>query len=111
MLHSNNLPLAHLGSPPCQHPCQHLVLCLMCALRLSARELANEASSDFPPVHSYPCPPMPVLTPTAYAAEEVDDEANIDWDAFAIKGTNHALEKSYFRLTSAPDPSTVGLAY
>lgn len=31
----------------------------------------------------------------------------IDWDAFALRGTCKDIEKSYFRLTSAPDPSTV----
>ncbi len=36
-----------------------------------------------------------------------DGEAEIDWDALAIRGTSRALEKSYFRLTSAPDPATV----
>ena len=41
----------------------------------------------------------------ALKAEEGDGE--IDWDAFAVKGTCQILEKSYFRLTSAPDPSTV----
>ncbi|KAK2079918.1 hypothetical protein QBZ16_002313 [Prototheca wickerhamii] len=34
-----------------------------------------------------------------------EDEA--DWDALAIKGTSTSLEKSYYRLTSAPHPSTV----
>ena len=34
-------------------------------------------------------------------------EAEPDWDALTIKGTAVGLEKSYFRLTSAPDPSTV----
>jgi hypothetical protein len=29
------------------------------------------------------------------------------WDAFTVRGTCERLEKSYFRLTSAPDPSTV----
>ena len=32
---------------------------------------------------------------------------SIDWDKFAIAGTCKSLEKAYFRLTSAPDPSTV----
>ena len=41
----------------------------------------------------------------ALQAEEGDGE--VDWDAFAVKGTCQSLEKSYFRLTSAPDPSTV----
>lgn len=31
----------------------------------------------------------------------------MDWDLFVVKGTMQELEKSYFRLTSAPDPSTV----
>jgi len=35
------------------------------------------------------------------AAEE------IDWSSHTIKGTCEALEKSYFRLTCAPDPATV----
>lgn len=39
--------------------------------------------------------------------EEVDSEEEIDWNQFAIKGTCQELEKSYFRLTSAPHPSTV----
>lgn len=41
----------------------------------------------------------------ALQAEEGDGE--VDWDAFAVKGTCQSLEKSYFRLTSAPDPLTV----
>ena len=40
------------------------------------------------------------------AAEGGEGEAP-DWDAMTIKGTCTTLEKSYFRLTSAPDPSTV----
>jgi hypothetical protein len=31
----------------------------------------------------------------------------IDWDEETIVGTSQVLEKRYFRLTSAPDPSTV----
>ncbi len=37
-------------------------------------------------------------------ARAVED---MDWDKLTIKGTCQAIEKSYFRLTSAPDPSTV----
>lgn len=36
-----------------------------------------------------------------------DNTLSIDWDRFAISGTCKTLEKAYFRLTSAPDPSTV----
>ena len=31
----------------------------------------------------------------------------MEWGDVAIVGTSTALEKNYFRLTSAPDPSTV----
>jgi hypothetical protein len=34
-------------------------------------------------------------------------DGDFNWDAISIKGTCQSLEKSYFRLTSAPDPSTV----
>jgi hypothetical protein len=34
-------------------------------------------------------------------------DEDFNWDAISIKGTCQSLEKSYFRLTSAPDPSTV----
>jgi SAC3/GANP family len=40
----------------------------------------------------------------AMMEESVED---IDWDMLLVKGTSESLEKSYFRLTSAPDPSTV----
>ena len=40
----------------------------------------------------------------AALGEDVDQA---DWDHFVVKGTMQDLEKSYFRLTSAPDPSTV----
>ncbi len=46
----------------------------------------------------------------ARAAADGDAEPggeSFDWDALTIRGTSTALEKSYFRLTSAPDPSTV----
>lgn len=35
------------------------------------------------------------------------DEGEIDWSSFAIKGTCADIEKSYLRLTSAPDSTTV----
>lgn len=35
------------------------------------------------------------------------EEKELDWDQYTIKGTSQELEKSYLRLTSAPDPSTV----
>jgi len=34
-------------------------------------------------------------------------DEQLDWDSLTIKGTNQNLEKTYLRLTSAPDPSTV----
>ncbi|CAL5222496.1 g4870 [Coccomyxa viridis] len=40
----------------------------------------------------------------AALGEDVDQ---VDWDLFVVKGTMQELEKSYFRLTLAPDPSTV----
>ena len=43
---------------------------------------------------------------TSFSAGGEDDDA-IDWGALKIVGISTALEKSYFRLTSAPDPSTV----
>ena len=36
-----------------------------------------------------------------------EDIEQVHWDLFVVKGTMQELEKSYFRLTSAPDPSTV----
>ncbi len=36
-----------------------------------------------------------------------EDVEQVDWDQFVVKGTQQELEKSYFRLTSAPAPSTV----
>ncbi len=36
-----------------------------------------------------------------------EDIEQVDWDLFVVKGTMQDLDKSYFRLTSAPDPSTV----
>lgn len=40
----------------------------------------------------------------ALAEQEADE---VDWDSLVIRGTCQNLEKSYFRLTSAPDPATV----
>lgn len=48
---------------------------------------------------------MSLAVRMAMANSAGDDE--IDWSALAIKGTLETLEKSYFRLTSAPDPATV----
>ncbi|KFM23093.1 THP3-like protein C2A9.11c [Auxenochlorella protothecoides] len=39
--------------------------------------------------------------------DRANTQEELDWDAFAVKGTCTRLEKSYFRLTSAPDPATV----
>ena len=36
-----------------------------------------------------------------------EEEEAIDWSSLHIVGSSTALEKSYFRLTSAPDPATV----
>jgi hypothetical protein len=36
-----------------------------------------------------------------------EDVEQVDWDQFVVKGTQQELEKSYFRLTSAPAPHTV----
>jgi hypothetical protein len=37
-----------------------------------------------------------------------DGDANMElWDSLTVKGTCAVLEKEYFRLTSAPDPTTV----
>jgi len=44
---------------------------------------------------------------TSYTPASNNDDREIDWDAFLIKGTSQELEKQYLRLTSAPDPSTV----
>ncbi|KAF9931785.1 hypothetical protein FBU30_009589 [Linnemannia zychae] len=43
----------------------------------------------------------PAYTPPVYNSDV------IDWDEYTIVGTSTQLEKSYLRLTSAPDPSTV----
>ena len=46
---------------------------------------------------------------TLRAAASFDDLETKEtaWDAFTVRGTCERLEKSYFRLTSAPDPGTV----
>jgi hypothetical protein len=41
------------------------------------------------------------------AGVDNDEEKEEFWDSLTIRGTNTTLEKSYFRLTSAPDPATV----
>lgn len=41
------------------------------------------------------------------AGVDNDEEKEEFWDSLTIRGTNTNLEKSYFRLTSAPDPATV----
>jgi SAC3 family protein LENG8/THP3 len=37
----------------------------------------------------------------------LDGVEDINWDDLLVKGTSEQLEKGYFRLTSAPDPSSV----
>ncbi|KAJ1534426.1 hypothetical protein HK405_016100, partial [Cladochytrium tenue] len=43
----------------------------------------------------------------AFAATDGGNPDVVDWDEHTIVGVATALEKSYLRLTSAPDPSTV----
>ena len=43
----------------------------------------------------------------AAAADRSDAAREETWDALTIRGTCERVEKSYFRLTSAPDPATV----
>ncbi|CAL8460527.1 g56 [Coccomyxa elongata] len=52
----------------------------------------------------YPRDQMSQKEKLAALAEDVEQ---VDWDQFVVKGTQQELEKSYFRLTSAPAPSTV----
>jgi hypothetical protein len=53
-------------------------------------------------------PPQPLSLAARMAiANAAGGDDDVDWAAVAIKGTNTKLEKSYFRLTSAPDPSSV----
>ncbi len=48
----------------------------------------------------------PIKVPTKKAIAQQMSEV-IDWDEHTIVGTSTQLEKSYLRLTSSPDPSTV----
>nr|CDI55100.1 conserved hypothetical protein [Melanopsichium pennsylvanicum 4] len=50
----------------------------------------------------------PIAVPVARFTDiEVADPNVIDWDEHTVVGTSTKLEKSYLRLTSAPDPKTV----
>ena len=48
----------------------------------------------------------PIAGPS-FTDTEVADPNVIDWDEHTVVGTSTKLEKSYLRLTSAPDPKTV----
>ncbi|EST08838.2 BAG domain protein [Kalmanozyma brasiliensis GHG001] len=50
--------------------------------------------------------PVPLSGPQ-FTDTEVADPNVIDWDEHTVVGTSSKLEKSYLRLTSAPDPKTV----
>lgn len=47
------------------------------------------------------------ISSTQLTDTEVADPNVIDWDEHTVVGTSSKLEKSYLRLTSAPDPKTV----
>ncbi|TKY88923.1 hypothetical protein EX895_002164 [Sporisorium graminicola] len=51
-------------------------------------------------------PASPIGGPQ-FTDAEVADPNVIDWDEHTVVGTSSKLEKSYLRLTSAPDPKTV----
>ncbi|SJX64664.1 uncharacterized protein SRS1_15480 [Sporisorium reilianum f. sp. reilianum] len=51
-------------------------------------------------------PASPIRGPQ-FTDTEVADPNVIDWDEHTVVGTSSKLEKSYLRLTSAPDPKTV----
>ena len=48
-----------------------------------------------------------MLSTAGTMENQTTTEKEQTWDALTIKGTCERLEKSYFRLTSAPDPATV----
>ncbi|KAK9908665.1 hypothetical protein WJX75_001178 [Coccomyxa subellipsoidea] len=66
-----------------------------------ANRFKTGAAAD---AREYPQDQMSQKEKLAALAEDVEQ---VDWDQFVVKGTQQELEKSYFRLTSAPAPHTV----
>jgi hypothetical protein len=68
---------------------------------------AESRPSPLPPTKNSLTPRIAPVAQKLHNQSQNNPQLTIDWDKFAISGTCKSLEKAYFRLTSAPDPSTV----